>query len=212
MERGERTSRLTFVLAGALALALAALACSAGSQNAGGAAQTAPAETQAVVATQEAGAQPTAAQATEAAQPAGTAQPAPGSSQPNRGTPEEAKSMLAQAVAHYQSVGRDQALKDFTGRVAPFFDRDLYVVCITSDHVITANGGFPQYVGTSADQLKDVNGTPVGKMMWDAAVTNNQTSTVYDWVNPASGRTEPKILFLANLGTDVCGVGAYNPK
>ena len=37
-----------------------------------------------------------------------------------RGTPAEARAMLAQAVAHYRKVGRDQALADFTAKKAPF--------------------------------------------------------------------------------------------
>ncbi len=46
-----------------------------------------------------------------------------------RGTPAEAKAMLQKAVAHYKSVGRQRALADFTGKKAPFADRDLYVAC-----------------------------------------------------------------------------------
>ena len=119
--------------------------------------------------------------------------------------------MLQKAVDHYTSAGRDQALADFTGRVAPFFDRDLYVVCMGSDHVETANGGFPQYVGTSADAVTDANGNPLGKTTWDTASTSAVNSVNYHWVNPVSGQTEPKTLFFQKVGTDVCGVGAYNP-
>lgn len=75
----------------------------------------------------------------------------------DRGTPAEAKAMLAKAVAHYKAVGRKQALADFTGKKPPFVDRDLYVFCIGSDRVIAANGGYPSFVGLSADVLKDAN-------------------------------------------------------
>jgi cytochrome c len=128
-----------------------------------------------------------------------------------RGTPAEAQAMLQLAVAHYQSAGRDQALADFNSRQAPFFDRDLYVVCIDSNHIETANGGFPQYVGVSADTIMDANGIPVGKAVWDTASTTSVNSINYQWVNPVSGQTEPKILFFQKVGTDACGVGAYNP-
>jgi cytochrome c len=60
-----------------------------------------------------------------------------------RGTPAEAKAMLAKAVAHYKAVGRQQALADFTARKAPFGDRDLYVFCIGPDRKLVANGGYP---------------------------------------------------------------------
>jgi hypothetical protein len=62
-----------------------------------------------------------------------------------RGTPAEAKAMLEKEVAHYKAVGRRQALANFTGRKTPFFDRDLYVVCIGSDGIVTAHGGFPAF-------------------------------------------------------------------
>jgi hypothetical protein len=29
------------------------------------------------------------------------------------------------------------------------------------------------------------------------------------WVNPVSGKMEPKVSFVQKVGTDVCGVGAY---
>jgi hypothetical protein len=137
-------------------------------------------------------------------------QPSSGASS-DRGTPDDARAMLQKAVDHYNSVGREQALADFTGRLAPFFDRDLYVVCMGSDHVETANGGFPQYVGTSADLLKDTNGNPLGKTTWDNASTSAVNSVNYLWTNPVSGQTEPKTLFFQKVVTDVCGVGVYNP-
>jgi hypothetical protein len=138
------------------------------------------------------------------------AAPAPASTS-ERGTPAEAKAMLDKAVAHYESVGRKQALADFNARKPPFFDRDLYVVCIGPDHIEAANGGFPQYVGVSADALKDADGKPLGRSLVDAA-NKGGDSVRYRWVNPVSGKTEPKVTFVkkvASGGGDVLGVGAY---
>lgn len=129
----------------------------------------------------------------------------------DRGTPAEAKAMLRNAVSHYQQVGRNQALADFTAKKPPFGDRDLYVVCIGPDHTIIANGGFPQYVGASADALKDADGKSVGKAGWDVATSKGEGSVKYQWVNPLTHKTEPKITFFQKAGDDVCGVGAYNP-
>jgi cytochrome c len=128
----------------------------------------------------------------------------------DRGTPAEAKAMLQKAVAHYRSVGQKQALADFTSKKAPFADRDLYVVCLGPDHTITANGGFPQYVGASADLLKDADGKSVGKAGWDVATSKGEGSVSYRWLNPVTHKMEPKITFFQKAGEDVCGVGAYN--
>jgi len=130
----------------------------------------------------------------------------------DRGTPEQAKTMLQKAVAHYKEVGPKQALADFNAKKAPFGDRDLYVVCLSPDHKIIANGGFPQYVGVSADMLKDADGKSVGKQGWDIASSKGEGAVRYRWVNPVTHNMEPKITYFAKAGSDVCGVGAYNPE
>jgi cytochrome c len=129
-----------------------------------------------------------------------------------RGTPAEAKAMLQQAVAHYNSVGRKQALADFTAKKSPFADRDLYVACIGSDHRESANGGYPSLVGTSADAMKDADNKPLGRTIWDMASSKGEGSVEYRWHNPVSGKIERKVFFVQKVGDDACGVGAYNPE
>jgi len=134
-----------------------------------------------------------------ASTPSSSGSPAPS----DLGTPEEAKAMLKKAVEHYNSVGRDQALSDFTKRVDPFFIKDLYVACIDSDLKQSANGGFPELVGSSVQ--------PLSRAIWDAATTTKVGSTNYVWVDPANGQSLPKTFYYEKVGKDVCGVGAYHP-
>lgn len=136
------------------------------------------------------------------------AHPAPA----QRGTPTEAKALLEKAAAHYQEVGRTQALADFTGKKAPFVARDLYVFCIGPNRVISAHGATASYVGSSADALKDADGKPLGKAILDAAAGKGGGSVRYRWLNPVSGKVEPKVSFVRKVGEDVCGVGAYEPR
>jgi cytochrome c len=128
-----------------------------------------------------------------------------------RGTPAEAKAMLAKAVKHYEEVGRQQALADFTARKAPFSDRDLYVVCLSADRTIVAHGGFPSFVGQSSDAMKDADGKPLGGAIWDAANDKGDGAVRYRWINPVSGKTEPKVSYVQKAGKEACLVGAYNP-
>jgi cytochrome c len=130
----------------------------------------------------------------------------------DRGTPSEAKAMLVKAIAHYKAVGRKQALADFTGKKAPFVDRDLYVFCMSPDRVIVANGGYPSFVGSSVDVLKDADGKPLGKALLDAGSREGGGSVEYAHINPVSHLPESKVAFVQKAGEDVCGVGAYNPK
>ena len=129
--------------------------------------------------------------------------PTTAATQSAHGTPDQAKAMLQLAIQHYQSVGRDQALKDFTNRVAPFFDRDLYVACIDSHLIQSANGGFPNLVGSSVE--------PLGKARWDAATTGKIDSISYSYIDPVTKVNTPKTFYYEKVGTDVCGVGAYQP-
>jgi len=127
-----------------------------------------------------------------------------------RGTPAEAQAMVDKAVAHYQKVGRDQALADFNAKKEPFGDRDLYVFCLDAQHVQVANGGYPSLVGRTADTVTDVSGRPMGKALWDVA-KKGTGSVRYKWYNPVSTLYEPKTAFVKKAGNDICGVGAYSP-
>lgn len=127
----------------------------------------------------------------------------------DRGSPAEA--LLQRAIAHYKSVGRQQALSDFTAKKPPFGNGDLYVVCFRHDHTVVANGGFPQNVGTPGDLLKDVHGKGVAEAGWNAASTNGGVVR-YRWINPVTHKLETKVAIFAKVGEDVCGVGVYNPE
>jgi cytochrome c len=161
-----------------LVLALAQFACGLGTQSS------------------SAGSQPTTSGVSQATQP-------PSAAASEHGTPDEAMAMLQKAIAHYTSVGRKQALADFTGRVTPFFDRDLYVACVDAHLIISANGGFPNLVGSAVE--------PLSRAAWDAASRNKIGSIDYAYTDPVTKTTEPKTFYYEKVGTDVCGVGVYHP-
>ncbi|HMD90211.1 MAG TPA: hypothetical protein VKF38_13695 [Anaerolineaceae bacterium] len=150
-------------------------------------------------------AQPTPALGSQQTQPSASqpTQPPVSKTTSTHGTPEQAMTMLQKAVAHYNSVGRTQALSDFTKRVAPFFYLDLYVACIDSNLRQSANGGYPNLVGSAIE--------PISRAAWDAATTTKIDSVNYAYLDPATGTTEPKTLYFEKVGSDVCGVGAYHP-
>src|SRR5262249_38699018 len=122
----------------------------------------------------------------------------------DRATPGEAKAMLDKAVAYYKASGRQKALADFNANQPPFVDRDLYVFCIAPDRTLVANGGFRQYVGQSADLLKDLTGKSIGKAGWDIAASKGEGELHYQWFNPVTMLIEPKVSYFAKAGQDVC--------
>ncbi len=128
----------------------------------------------------------------------------------NRATPVEAKALLQKAVAHYKMVGRKQALADFSSKKPPFVDRDLYVACVGPGGLVTAHGGYPQFVGASADVIKDANGKPVGTTIWSVGSAKGEGTIQFPMLNPLSNRVEQKTAYFLKAGEDVCAVGAYN--
>lgn len=128
----------------------------------------------------------------------------------NTPTPAEAKAMLDKAIAYYKDHGRKDALDAFNTRKAPFSDRTLYVFCIGPDKKLVADGEYREYVGQSADLIKDSSGKMLGQAMLDAASGPGEIH--YSFFNPATHLIEPKMAYLTKVETDVCGVGVYDPK
>jgi len=125
-------------------------------------------------------------------------------------TPAEAKAMLEMAAAYYRDHGRKDALEAFNKRKAPFSDRTLYVFCIGPDKKLAADGEYREYIGQSADLIKDASGKMLGQAMLDAAAGPGELH--YSWFNPATRLIEPKMAYLKKVESDVCGVGVYDPK
>ncbi len=136
--------------------------------------------------------------------------PALAAASANTPTPAEAKAMLDKAVAYYKDHGRADALKAFNTRKAPFSDRTLYVFCIGPDKKLVADGEYREYVGQSADLIKDSSGKMLGQAMLDAAAGPGEIH--YSFFNPATHLIEPKMAYLTKVESDVCGVGVYDPK
>jgi cytochrome c len=123
------------------------------------------------------------------------------------GTPEEARALLARAVALVESEGEEKALAAFNDTDGPFVDRDLYVFCFGPSYKITAHID-PGMRGVDVATLKDPDGKQIGRKMIEIAKRGGG-SLEYRWVNPVSKEVEPKISFLEPAGNQVCGVGAY---
>ncbi len=151
-------------------------------------------------------------QATQPSSGSQSTQPVPlTGGQTTQAAPPNAQAMLNAVAQHYQAAGRQQALKDFTDRNAPFDAPGSFVMCLGSDHTITAMGGFPLLVGVSADSLNILNGQSLGNLIWDAASLAPQGQVPFQWKNPLTSQSESKTLFYQKLSQDVCGVVASQP-
>ena len=124
-------------------------------------------------------------------------------------TPGKARAMLAKAAAFYKRNGRDEALSAFNRHKPPFSSQGLYVFCIGPDRKLVADGEFREFIGQSADLLKDASGKPLGQAFWDIAQKNGHGEMHYQFLDPTTHLIKPKVSYFEKIESDVCGVGTY---
>src|SRR5947207_9143548 len=76
----------------------------------------------------------------------------------SKGTAAEATAMVDKAIAHIKKVGREKAFADFSGKKAPWVDRDLYVVVYDMKGKVLAHGANEKMIGKHVIDLRDNDG------------------------------------------------------
>ena len=129
----------------------------------------------------------------------------------DRGTPEEAKALVAKAIALYDREGRDKAFAAIQDPKQGFVDRDLYVFVFGPKRAIVAHGGNTALVGTAAESLVDEDGVHFGtKFMDETTATGSWID--YKWKDPATGKVLAKSSWVVRHDGYVFGAGIYKPN
>jgi Single Cache domain 2 len=122
------------------------------------------------------------------------------------GSAAEAKALLERAIVEVKA-DLPAALVKFNDPKGSFRDRDLYVFCANvSDGLLTAH---PKLVGTDLRTIKDKNGTPFGKEMYDSAQEGKITEVAYVWPRPDGTEPVEKVSYITKVNSQICGVGYY---
>jgi polyisoprenoid-binding protein YceI len=124
------------------------------------------------------------------------------------GTAAEAKAMFEKAVTELKA-NEGAALAKFNKADGGFRDRDLYVYCFEkSTGKFTAHVN-PALMGTDVRALKEKDGSPLGRKVFDAAKEGSITTISYNFPKP--GGTDPvaKEAYVTAVGNQGCGVGYY---
>jgi Single Cache domain 2 len=130
------------------------------------------------------------------------------------GTAEEAKAMLAKAVAAVKA-DKAKALDMFAKGEGGFLDRDLYPFCFNiSDGKILpfANPNGKQLFGQDERTVKDATGKAFGLEFYVAAQKPEGQITEVSYMFPKPGANNtpvPKVTFMTRVGDLGCGVGYY---
>ena len=128
-----------------------------------------------------------------------------------RGTRDEAKSMVDAAVEHAKKVGPEQAFKDFTDKSNKTWQKkDLYVFAYNMEGVNVGHGANDKLVGNNLIELKDPNGKPLIQELRDVARKGGGWVD-YDWPHPQTKKIESKASYVRKLQNydGFVGVGVY---
>ena len=128
-----------------------------------------------------------------------------------RGKPDEARAMLARAVAHIKAVGREKAIADFMVKPGPWVDRDLYITVFDMSGKTLSHGANPRMVGKDNINLQDGNGKFHVKERLEIARAKGRGQQEFAFLNPMTKQIEPKLMFFERMDDIVVACGSYKP-
>jgi hypothetical protein len=128
-----------------------------------------------------------------------------------RAKPEEARALLAKALAHVKAVGRDKAFADFMTKPGPWVDRDLYITVFDMAGKTLAHGANARMVGKDNINLQDANGKFHVKERLEIAKAKGKGQQEFAFLNPMTKQIEPKLMFFERMDDIVVACGAYKP-
>lgn len=125
-------------------------------------------------------------------------------------TPEQAKSLVAEAVAYLKAKGPDEAVKAFQDPKGSFRRDELYVFVFDTDGRYVASGANPKLAGTDAANLKDAEGKPIVQAMISETKEKPNAVIDYVWLNRQTNKVEHKHSYITRDGNYIVGAGTYD--
>jgi signal transduction histidine kinase len=123
------------------------------------------------------------------------------------GTPEEAKELVAEAIAFYKTNGREKALAEFSKPKGQFVKGDLYIFVYDPNGTIIAHGGDAKLVGQDFTNFQDPDGKYFAREFIKIGPEGGWVD--YKWMNYLTKTVEPKMAYVQRIDDVIIGCGAY---
>jgi len=118
--------------------------------------------------------------------------------------------ILQNAVEHYNTVGAEQAFKDFEVKEGDFFQGEIYVIVMNlDDEKLVFHPVIPKLVGKSIVKLKDTDGKTFVREMLDVAKSEGSGWVSYKWPHPQTKKIAQKHAYLLTSKNRVFITGYY---
>ena len=123
----------------------------------------------------------------------------------------DVEALMGKAVAHYQSVGQSQAIKDFADSNSGFMSGDIYIVVQATDGNVIAHPINAKLNGKNLIGIKDTDGTAFVKEMVTIAESKGEGWLDYKWVHPETKKIAGKTTMVKRVTDGVfLTIGYYN--
>lgn len=127
----------------------------------------------------------------------------------DKGSADEVVALVKKAVAFQKANGTEKAVAEFNKPKGQFVDRDLYVFAIDAKGTTLANAVNPRLVGKNVMELKDSDGKPFIKNLFDVANAKGSGWVEYNWPNPVTKSIALKATYVEKAGDILIACGIY---
>ena len=127
------------------------------------------------------------------------------------GASAEAKTMVERAIAELKT-NASAAIDKFNKPDGEFRQGNLYVFCFNLDTGIFTAHPDQKLLGTDIRWLWEMDGSPLGRKIFDAAKGTDESALVivnYNFPKPGATNPVPKESYVTRVGNQGCGVGYY---
>lgn len=127
-------------------------------------------------------------------------------------TAEQTKTMVAAAIAYFNEAGAEATFAKITDNPKPEFrdEYDLYTFVLDKDGVCVAHPITASLIGRNWIEWKDEDGTSIGGAIVNAATAEGGWAS-YKFLNPVTGKVEPKKSWVVPHDGYIFSAGIYKP-
>lgn len=126
-----------------------------------------------------------------------------------KGTAEEAVSMVKKAIDYLKKNGKEKAFAEFSNGSGPFKDRDLYITVMDTTGKMLVHGANPKLNGKNLIDMKDADGKYFVKEYIELAKSKGTGWIDFKWPNPVTQAIEQKSVYFEKVDDVVVTCGVY---
>jgi signal transduction histidine kinase len=124
---------------------------------------------------------------------------------------DDAENLVSRAIRFCKKAGKEAALALVSFGDGFFFKGQKYVFVLDENGMMLAHGINQRYIGRDFLWVKDFEGRSFIKDIVEIARSDGYGLVEYKWINPLSGKVEPKMVYFKKHEGMIFCSGIYEP-